>query len=87
MNKILDNLGLVPVVFFGSIFTLMPILPEPHLWQKFMMIKNNLYMAPIDWFDICMHGSAALLVIAKVVRHRQVSGKGGPNNGPSNTEE
>lgn len=71
MLKIIDNLPFGPVMFLGTVFTLMPFVPEPHLWQKIMMITNGLYMAPIDWFDICVHGGAALLVAFKLTRHLQ----------------
>lgn len=69
--KIIDNLPFGPVMFLGTIFALMPFTPEPHLWQKAMMIANGLYMAPIDWFDIFVHGGPALLVIVKLTRHLQ----------------
>ncbi|MCR4376743.1 MAG: hypothetical protein NUV50_01455 [Rhodospirillales bacterium] len=72
MNNILDKLPFGPVILLGVIFALMPILPEPHLWEKAMMIKDGVSLAPIDWFDIVLHGSSAVLVIAKVWRDRQV---------------
>jgi len=67
--KIIDNLPFGPVIFLGTVFAFMPFVPEPHLWQKAMMIANGLYMAPIDWFDIFVHGGPALLVIIKLTRH------------------
>lgn len=76
VNKLLDKLPFGPVIFLGVIFALMPILPEPHLWQKAMMIKDGLPLAPIDWFDIVLHGGSAALVIAKVWRDRQVRAEG-----------
>ncbi len=72
MNNILDKLPLGPVILLGVIFALMPIFPEPHLWEKAMMIKDGVPLAPIDWFDIVLHGGSAVLVIAKVWRDRQV---------------
>ena len=76
MNKLLDKLPFGPVIFLGTVFALMPILPEPHLWQKAMMIKDGVPLAPIDWFDIVLHGGSAALVIAKVWRDRQVRAAG-----------
>ena len=80
VNKILDSLPSGPVIFLGFFFALMPILPEPHLWEKAMMIKDGLDLAPIDWFDIVMHGGAGLLAIAKLLRDRQVAAQGTPND-------
>jgi len=76
VNKLLDKLPSGPVILLGVIFALMPILPEPHLWEKAMMIKDGVPLAPIDWFDIVLHGGAAVLVIAKVWRDRQVRAEG-----------
>lgn len=72
MKKILDNLPTGPVLFLGTVFALMPVLPEPHLWEKMMMLVNGVTLLAIDWFDICVHGGAALLVVAKLVRMQQV---------------
>jgi hypothetical protein len=76
VNKILDKLPFGPVMFLGVVFALMPIVPEPHLWQKAMMIKDGVPLAPIDWFDIVLHGGAGALVILKVLRERQVRAEG-----------
>lgn len=76
MLKLLDKLPYGPVVFLGVFFALMPILPEPHLWEKAMMIKNGLDMAPIDWLDIVLHAGAGLLAAAKVVRERRLAAQG-----------
>lgn len=80
MNKILDSLPSGPVIFLGFFFAIMPIFPEPHLWEKAMMIKDGLDLAPIDWFDIVLHGGAGLLAIAKIRRDRQVAAEGGAND-------
>jgi hypothetical protein len=68
VNKLLDSLPSGPVIFLGLFFALMPFTPEPHLWEKAMMIKDGLDLAPIDWFDIALHGGAGLLAVAKIVR-------------------
>jgi len=58
-------------MFFGAIYVIMPILPEPHLVQKAMMLANGLALAPIDWFDIVLHSSGGLLALAVYRRSRQ----------------
>lgn len=91
VNKIIDSLPFGPVIFLGTFFALMPIFPEPHLWQKAMMIKDGAPLAGIDWFDICLHGGSGLLVIVKLFRARQVRAEGASTtdsgvNGPTNTD-
>ena len=36
---------------------LLPLFPEPHVWEKLrMLVEGNLIRA-IDWFDLFMHGT------------------------------
>ena len=71
LNTILDKLPPGPTMFFGAIYVIMPILPEPHLVQKAMMLSQGLTLAPIDWLDIVMHSSGGLLALAVYRRGRQ----------------
>lgn len=91
MNKILDDLPAGPVFFLCTIFAFMPIMPEPHLWQKAMMINDGIALAPMDWFDIVLHGGAALLAVAKFLRMRQVKAQAGDQGsdqgGNANSED
>lgn len=77
VNKLIDSLPTGPVIFLGLFFAAMPF-PEPHLWEKAMMIKDGLDMAPIDWFDIALHGGAGLLALFKIVRVLQLRGQETP---------
>jgi hypothetical protein len=72
LNALLDKLPVGPTIFFGLLYVIMPILPEPHLVQKAMMLLNGLRLAPIDWFDIVAHSSGGLLAFAVYRRSRQV---------------
>lgn len=72
LNSLLDKLPVGPTIFFGVLYVIMPILPEPHLVQKAMMLMNGLRLAPIDWFDIVAHSSGGLLAFAVYRRSRQV---------------
>ena len=71
LNTILDKFPPGPTMFFGAIYVVMPILPEPHLVQKAVMLMNGLALAPIDWFDIVAHSSGGLLALAVFRRSRQ----------------
>lgn len=71
-NSLLDKFPVGPTIFFGLLYVIMPILPEPHLVQKAMMLMNGLHLAPIDWFDIVAHSSGGLLAFAVYRRSRQV---------------
>ncbi len=39
----------------------------PHLVEKLIMLSNAELQAPLDWFDLLLHGSPWVLLIAKVV--------------------
>lgn len=86
VNKILDSLPSGPVIFLGAFFALMPILPEPHLWEKAMMLKDGMGLAPVHWFDVVVHGGAGLLAIAKFLRDRQVRAQGDVTADPAGND-
>ena len=45
---------------------LLPLFPEPHVWEKLrMLVEGNLIRA-IDWFDLFMHGTPWVLVMLKI---------------------
>lgn len=45
---------------------LMPLKPEPHLFEKLRMLANGLLTRPLDIFDLFMHGTPLLLVLGKL---------------------
>lgn len=71
LNAILDKFPPGLTMFFGAIYVIMPILPEPHLVQKAVMLMNGLALQPIDWFDIVAHSSGGVLAVAVYFRARQ----------------
>lgn len=56
------------LVLLGLCFTLglAPFNP-PHLWEKLVMLFGGTLVRPIDWFDLAMHGTPWVLLIAKSV--------------------
>lgn len=44
---------------------LAPFLPEPHLVGKLRWVMGGAHgMAPIDWFDLCLHAAPWLWLLA-----------------------
>lgn len=72
-NTFLDKLPAGPVMFFGGIYFFMPVLPEPHLWEKAKMIVDGIPLMPIDYFDIVVHIAGGALALAMFVRTRKTS--------------
>jgi hypothetical protein len=43
---------------------LAPFMPEPHLWGKLRWLAGGaIEMQPMDWFDLCLHGTPFVLLI------------------------
>lgn len=76
MNKFLDKLAYGPTVFLGTVFFLMPFVPEPHIVEKIMIIYNGGDMIAMSWFDIVLHSFAGLLAFTKHLRHRELIAQG-----------
>ncbi|MFC1673407.1 RND transporter [Pseudomonadota bacterium] len=76
LNKFLDKLPSGPVIFFGGIYFFMPILPEPHLLEKFFMLRDGVELLPIDWLDIVLHSSGGAFAVLKWRRDRQLQAQG-----------
>ena len=64
---------LLPVMI---ILGLAPFRPEPHLVEKLRMLANGQLTAPIDIFDLFLHGAPLLLVAGKLLAGRVTPVKG-----------
>ena len=58
---------LVPLAIFTAMAP-WPAGPEPHLLQKTRMLLEGTLTRPIDIFDLFFHGTATLLLAAKLLR-------------------
>lgn len=64
----LDRLPLGMLAIGAAVLGLAPFQPEPHLWEKLKMLADGTLIRPIDIFDLVMHASLPLLLIAKLIR-------------------
>lgn len=39
----------------------------PHLWEKLHLLVKGQLVKPIDWFDLLLHATPWILLIAKLV--------------------
>ncbi|MCB1867187.1 MAG: RND transporter [Gammaproteobacteria bacterium] len=68
----LDNLPLSVLVIACLLLGLAPLIPEPHVWQKLKMLAGGSLSAPIDIFDLLLHGTPWVLLFLKLYRKRRV---------------
>ncbi len=64
----LDRIPLHMIVLPALLLGFAPFVPEPHLWEKLKMLAAGSLTRPIDIFDLCMHGTPALLLMIKLLR-------------------
>ena len=64
----LDRLPWLPLIVASLALGLAPFVPEPHLFEKLRMLFSGQLRAPLDIFDLCLHGVAPALLIAKFIR-------------------
>lgn len=64
----LDQIPLLLCVVTALTLGLAPFVPEPHLWEKLKMLTGGTLHRPIDIFDLVLHATPWLLLIAKVIR-------------------
>lgn len=66
--KLLDDIPWSLAILLALSLGLAPFLPEPHIWEKLKMLVAGDLTAPVDIFDLVLHGAPWLLVLAKAVR-------------------
>lgn len=71
----LDDIPLGFVLLFCVTLGLAPFTP-PHVWEKLTMLVDGTLAAPIDIFDLLMHGAPWLVLIAKLARMGYVRTRG-----------
>lgn len=64
----LDKLPLGVLVLACLLLGLAPFMPEPHVWQKLKMLAGGSLSAPIDIFDLFLHGAPWVLLLLKLYR-------------------
>jgi hypothetical protein len=74
----LDRLSLPLLLILALTLGLAPFFPEPHVWEKLKMLAAGELVRPIDIFDLLLHGTPWLLLLAKLIRLLSK-----PRHGPS----
>ncbi|MBF0250480.1 MAG: hypothetical protein HQL35_07640 [Alphaproteobacteria bacterium] len=70
LKRLFDKLPAGPTIAFGALYFIMPIVPEPHLVQKALMIRDGVAFAPIDWLDVVLHSTGGIVAVAKLLSLR-----------------
>ncbi len=68
---ILDDIPLGTILIFCLTIGLAPFAP-PHVWEKLGMLVTGNLRAPIDIFDLLMHGAPWIVLGVKLVRMRRL---------------
>ncbi len=66
--RLLDRIPLPVLVIMAILLALAPVHPQPHLWEKLVMLANGELTRLVDVFDLVVHGGPLLLVVWKVAR-------------------
>lgn len=64
----LDRIPFTVLVPLAVFLGFAPFLPEPHLWEKLQMLFRGELSRPVDIFDLFLHGTPLVLLIAKLAR-------------------
>jgi hypothetical protein len=63
----LDHASWTILILLCLTLGLAPFTP-PHLWEKLVLLARGDLVRPLDWFDLLMHATPWLLLLAKGVR-------------------
>ena len=64
----LDKIDYPILVVLAIWMALAPFSPEPHLVEKFKMLRSGTLVKPIDIFDVFFHLAPIALLVAKLIR-------------------
>lgn len=66
VEKMLSSLPVSILLICCLTLGLAPFNP-PHLWEKLHMLVKGQLLRPLDWFDLLLHGTPWILLLAKVL--------------------
>ncbi|UJQ93194.1 hypothetical protein [Mariluticola halotolerans] len=64
----LDSVSWPMAILLALTLGLAPFVPEPHLFEKLRMLVHGQLVRPMDIFDLFLHLSPWLVLIAKLAR-------------------
>jgi len=64
----IDKIPTAGLVIVAVLLALAPFIPEPHLVEKFRMLKAGTLSRPLDIFDVFWHLSPSILLAIKLFR-------------------
>ncbi len=65
MPKLMNYLSWPLLILLCLTLGLAPFRPVPHVWEKLQMLASGHLSAPMDIFDLIMHGTPWLLLLLK----------------------
>lgn len=68
--KLLDKIPFRTVIIMTIFLGLLPIVPEPHIWQKLKMLAAGDLVEAMDIFDMLFHAAPGLVLLAKIYRRK-----------------
>ena len=81
LGKVLKSLPYPVLVPIAILMVLAPFHPQPHLVEKIRMMFSGQLTRPIDIFDLVLHATPLILLLAKLVltgrRRHQSTGNSG----------
>ncbi|MDO9158848.1 MAG: hypothetical protein Q7U45_05260 [Burkholderiaceae bacterium] len=70
LGDLIDRAPMVWVAGLAIWLAVAPIVPEPHLLEKWRMLSQGTLTRPLDVFDLLLHTVPLLVLLAKLVRAR-----------------
>lgn len=72
----LDKIPVITLIIIALLLGLAPFTPEPHVWEKLNMLAAGTLHRPMDIFDLFLHGTPWILLLAKLLRMAGLSANG-----------
>lgn len=66
--KWLDDFPLRALILMTVLMGLVPLVPEPYLWQKLKMLFAGTLSQPVDILYLVLCGTPAVLLVIKLLR-------------------
>jgi hypothetical protein len=71
MLKLVDKIPIHVLLPLAVIMLLLPFTPQPHVFEKLMMLTAGQLTRPLDIFDLVFHLLPAMLLMIKFMRRRK----------------